>query len=530
MLRVLLLSSTVGIWARDCWAKELMALFIALIFLLIFLHFRPYRRSSHTRMQSVAMVVPIASMAWALAGGWENEYEKNHLSTMKSNGIDKADDTFSYDSVSMVILHGFIIVPPLLMALFTLLSSLYVWKRTKSKGGHGNNVDISRDNIEIETPSTTNTGNIAPAASSSARNHERDSASGSSWSSWSSWNAEKKERATVEGATATSTPAPGPRMEADEHTSVADSPAPLEPHRPVNARQTARLAAVPSGGTRRASGARPTLDIGGTPGNSVRDLLDGQRAAMRRASLGRIVETPRRAEDMTAHERRKSVNEILGQRAVRRASLDAGRRGSGRAALLPAGPMASSHSIRHLVDRRNSRTTSGSAETDDVQPHDDDVDNDEEAEQPERPNIKDKNLGISVKRLQDTMDVYARASVAGRGSNKRKKKKKKKKKKRGKSTRRRRRHRQEPQQMGQHVGNVATIVEEEEEETAAAAAAAEEEEGEDLEEQILERLQPRPSYKYSMRGTVKAAVALKKWKARRKLKKELDQARDDEEG
>ena len=70
MLRVLLLSATIGFLARTCWTKLLLALFIAFIFFTVFLLFQPYSRKKHTYMQGFAMAVPIAAMGWGLSGGW----------------------------------------------------------------------------------------------------------------------------------------------------------------------------------------------------------------------------------------------------------------------------------------------------------------------------------------------------------------------------------------------------------------------------------------------------------------------------
>ena len=41
MTRILILTSTVGFMGRACWTKILIALFVALLYLMIFLYHRP---------------------------------------------------------------------------------------------------------------------------------------------------------------------------------------------------------------------------------------------------------------------------------------------------------------------------------------------------------------------------------------------------------------------------------------------------------------------------------------------------------
>ena len=70
---MLLLTSFVGFVAQNCWFKILSAQVMALAFLVLFLTWRPYRRSSHNLLQTIVLVTPVLAMAWASAGGWENE-------------------------------------------------------------------------------------------------------------------------------------------------------------------------------------------------------------------------------------------------------------------------------------------------------------------------------------------------------------------------------------------------------------------------------------------------------------------------
>ena len=62
MIRILLLSATIGFTSRACYIKLLVALIVALAFLIAFLYIRPYRRSLHALMQGLAMAVPVISM------------------------------------------------------------------------------------------------------------------------------------------------------------------------------------------------------------------------------------------------------------------------------------------------------------------------------------------------------------------------------------------------------------------------------------------------------------------------------------
>ena len=119
MLRVLLLTSTLGIFARTCWAKELVGQIIALAFLIIFMYFRPYRSSRHAILSTVALATPVFSLGWALAGGWEVSHERRFQTTN--------EDAEEYDSIGVVILHGFIVVPPLCACIFTCNDILYMY-------------------------------------------------------------------------------------------------------------------------------------------------------------------------------------------------------------------------------------------------------------------------------------------------------------------------------------------------------------------------------------------------------------------
>ena len=107
--------------------KIFFALIISLLYLILLLVAKPYRKQKHTIMQAFAMALPVISMAWALAGGWENEHK---ASSLESNDDDA---TTAFDSLAVVILHAVILIPPVLFALFSACASLYVWILTKRR-------------------------------------------------------------------------------------------------------------------------------------------------------------------------------------------------------------------------------------------------------------------------------------------------------------------------------------------------------------------------------------------------------------
>ena len=75
---------------------------------------------------SVAMALPILTMAWAAVGGWEERH-------IEANKGSEQDDELSNDAWAMVILHVVVIALPLGKALHVLASSVYVWRKTKNK-------------------------------------------------------------------------------------------------------------------------------------------------------------------------------------------------------------------------------------------------------------------------------------------------------------------------------------------------------------------------------------------------------------
>ena len=126
MMRVLLLTSVTGFLARTCRMKIVAALVLALLFLIVYLYARPYKRLHHTIMQGLAMTLPILSMSWALAGGWEDALRQSDA------GLDADAAASEYDGLVMVVLHALLVAPPVLVGLFTIASTAYVWRRARA--------------------------------------------------------------------------------------------------------------------------------------------------------------------------------------------------------------------------------------------------------------------------------------------------------------------------------------------------------------------------------------------------------------
>ena len=131
MIRVLLLSSTTGIFARRCYTKLFFAQGVSLSFLLLFVISRPYRRFTHTLMQTVAMVVPILSGTWALAGGWEREQNQMRAIFAGDDETSNEEDV-AYDSTAVIALHSVLFIPPILVAMFTVCSSAWILTRKRT--------------------------------------------------------------------------------------------------------------------------------------------------------------------------------------------------------------------------------------------------------------------------------------------------------------------------------------------------------------------------------------------------------------
>ena len=74
-------------------------------------------------MQALALVAPVIATGWVFAGGWERA---------ENLGLENAAS--SSDGWVLVALHAMLVVPPLCMALFTILASVWVWVSSKTSG------------------------------------------------------------------------------------------------------------------------------------------------------------------------------------------------------------------------------------------------------------------------------------------------------------------------------------------------------------------------------------------------------------
>ena len=181
MVRILLLTSTIGFVAESdhCWMKILCAQVIALAFLVLFLMQSPYRRSSHRILQTISMVIPIISLSWAAAGGWEKKY-------YDAEG-GKAEASFgaaglSFDAWAVVALHGLLLLPPALIAVFTVGSSVRVWMETRR-------MMADRSGELHDVPKRRPVAKRPKKAKKQQGKGKKEKAPGNddSFSSWSSW-------------------------------------------------------------------------------------------------------------------------------------------------------------------------------------------------------------------------------------------------------------------------------------------------------------------------------------------------------
>ena len=104
----------------------MMAQFIALAFLTLFLYVRPYRRGFFNFTQMLAMIAPIVGTSYGLAGGWERMEEQ---ATAAGAGTDT--DDVEFDSTALVVLHAVIIGGPFFIGLFTIVSTVYIWYQSR---------------------------------------------------------------------------------------------------------------------------------------------------------------------------------------------------------------------------------------------------------------------------------------------------------------------------------------------------------------------------------------------------------------
>ena len=180
---MLLLTSTMGFMARECSSKLLAACIISVMFLVVFLLMRPYRKNFHTLFELLAIAAPIMSMAWAQAGLAE------HFATQASDT--SLREVSAYDAWTMVILHVALILPPILMALFTVASSVWVVFRTnQSKEIERARSKPPAHHAALPTPPAPPS---AKAPGSSGGGGGGSGSGSGSWTSWSSWSTQSSE-------------------------------------------------------------------------------------------------------------------------------------------------------------------------------------------------------------------------------------------------------------------------------------------------------------------------------------------------
>ena len=126
-IRLLLLTSTLGFLSRSCYVKMLVGLIISVAFFAVFLWVRPYRRSSQNLIQAAAMLLPVVGLGYFMAGGWEAAEEQ-------CGAVD--DDVVEHDSTTLLALHAVLLAPPICMALFSVVSTVYVWREGRKRGKH----------------------------------------------------------------------------------------------------------------------------------------------------------------------------------------------------------------------------------------------------------------------------------------------------------------------------------------------------------------------------------------------------------
>ena len=179
--RILLLTSCIGFLSRSCYVKMLLAQIFGLVFLALFLYARPYRRNFHTCLQALTMALPIFGLAYGLAGGWEAAASQLDAGSAESHA--------SFDSVSIVFVHAFIAVPPILMGIFTVGATLHMWKRA---GAHGSQ---TKQAPASEIGANRNKLEPQPSKSAAARRLQRDLSVAEDNVSWSTWSSMSNENA-----------------------------------------------------------------------------------------------------------------------------------------------------------------------------------------------------------------------------------------------------------------------------------------------------------------------------------------------
>ena len=142
------------------------------------------RRGSHNLLQACGMLTPIMGMAWGLSGAAE-----------QISDVDQ--DDVAYDSVSLMIVHGLLISPPLILGLFAMVSTIYTYREAKS-------YESQRRVNAIKDPQKEQN-----RKSKKQPQQAQDGSGSGSWSFWSSLSSKSdEEAATKETSTAEAAPPP----------------------------------------------------------------------------------------------------------------------------------------------------------------------------------------------------------------------------------------------------------------------------------------------------------------------------------
>ena len=148
---------------------------VAVIFLAGFLWYRPYRRSFHNGLQALCALVPVLSMGWAQAGGWEAADGR----ARSAGAVAPVDDAVAArDGWALVALHAIVLLPIVLLSLFTAVAGVYVW--------------CHRQTPAHAMPAVLGGRSMRGGGGKSKAGADSDSDSSSSWSSWS--NEDRKKR------------------------------------------------------------------------------------------------------------------------------------------------------------------------------------------------------------------------------------------------------------------------------------------------------------------------------------------------
>ena len=267
MSRVLLLTSTIGFTSRSCYVKMLVAQICAAGYLFAFLYAKPYRRGLHNFAQALVSAVPVLSMGYFLAGGWEDATRQTQA------GADSVEKDAAFDAGSIVTLHAFIFVPPVLTGLFTLGSTLWLWQH--------------RLREERRLPAAVRSEvTMLVSAKIKGASAVTSGGSRSSWSSWSSWTPPPPAAEGADGAEEApeKAAAPAPEEDGAEVQPRARSPATVIRRKPSTATTTKASRAKGRSGARLRSASDGSL----LAGKKLRRCSTKQQAASMVAKRRRV--------------------------------------------------------------------------------------------------------------------------------------------------------------------------------------------------------------------------------------------------